>query len=60
MRLFVLLLLLTLTSCVSREELFSRDQQTCGSIGYSPGTEEFKDCLLRLQASRLQGHHTNR
>jgi hypothetical protein len=46
-----------LASCVTRAESFAQDRQTCADIGFAPDTDQYKDCLLRLQASRLQGHH---
>lgn len=48
-----------LISCVSREELLRRDSLTCADIGFAPGSEQYMNCLLQLQSSRLRGHHAN-
>lgn len=53
----IFLFLLLTTACVSHEELIARDRQTCSDIGFVAGTPEHRDCILRLEAARLQGHH---
>ena len=50
-------LALLLSACVSREEVIARDELTCTEIGFAPGTPDHRDCVLRLEAARLQGHH---
>lgn len=46
-----------LSSCVSREEVLTSDRQTCATIGFAPETDQYRECVLTLQSSRLQGHH---
>lgn len=53
----IILLLPLISGCVSREELIARDNLTCTEIGFASGTPEHRDCVLRLEAARLQGHH---
>ena len=50
-------LLSILSACVSREDLIARDNLTCTEIGFVAGTSDHRDCVLRLEAARLQGHH---
>lgn len=51
---------LTLSSCVSREELLRRDRLTCAEIGFAPGSAQYTNCVLELQSSRLSDHHGRR
>lgn len=53
----LVMLLSILTACVSHEELIARDNLTCSEIGFAVGTSEHRDCVLRLETARLQGHH---
>lgn len=46
-----------LSACASREALIARDNLTCTEIGFVAGTSEHRDCVLRLETARLQGHH---
>lgn len=55
--LWISMLLPLISACVSREELIARDSRTCSEIGFAAGTPEHRDCVLRLEAARLQGHH---
>ena len=49
-----------LASCVlTPEELLERDRQACAGIGFSPDSEQFKNCLLQLKVARLHGHHAD-
>jgi hypothetical protein len=40
-------LALTLTSCVSPEELRREDVATCSGYGFHPGTDAFASCLQK-------------
>ena len=56
--LWLSVLLPLLSACgLSREELIARDKLTCTEIGFAPDTPASQDCVLRLEAARLQGHH---
>lgn len=50
-------LVLLLSACVSREAIIAGDELTCTEIGFAPGTPDYRDCVLRLETARLQGHH---
>jgi hypothetical protein len=47
-------LTLTLTSCVSPEELRREDEATCAGFGFHPGTDAFAS---RLQKESLAGRY---
>ncbi len=52
------MLSLLLAACApSREQLIARDKLTCTEIGFTPRTPDLRDCVLRLETARLQGHH---
>lgn len=53
-----------LSACaVPREALLARDRQDCAGFGFQPGTRDYAECLLRLDAARQSayghghGHH---
>lgn len=43
-----------LSDCASSEEVLARDRETCEKIGFAREPEGFRNCLLALQAARLQ------
>ena len=56
----MVLLLGLLSACtISRDELLARDRQDCATFGFQPGTRDYAECLLRLDAARQTsyGHH---
>ena len=46
------IMLVGLTGCVSAEELRARDDATCRSFGFQPGTPDFAACLQRESLAR--------
>ena len=67
-RQFAVMVLLVgfLPACtVPREVLLARDRQDCAGFGFQPGTRDYAECLLRLDAARQSsyghgygyGHH---
>ncbi len=50
---------LVLSGCSTRQDYLARDRATCTEIGFVAGSAPHNDCVLELQAARLQGrnHH---
>jgi hypothetical protein len=47
-----LALCLLLAGCASATQLAQRDSDRCAARGYQPNTDEFKDCIVRLETER--------
>lgn len=45
-------ILLTLTACASRERQMARDDATCASYGFTPGTDRYSECRYTLDQRR--------
>jgi hypothetical protein len=47
-----LALCLLVASCASTTQLAQRDSDRCAARGYQPNTDDFKDCIVRLETER--------
>ena len=43
---------LFLSGCASSAQLAQRDEERCAARGYQPKTDDYADCLLRLESER--------
>lgn len=60
MRLVLFLLLCTVVSaCVSPEERLVQNRETCRAMGFTPGSEQHANCMLRLEIAQ-RSHHGHR
>ncbi len=63
-RILVLLTLsVTLASCIttsSPEQIAQRNNDRCIARGYKPGTDDFADCVVRVDSERDQKMERNR
>jgi len=50
----IVLALIPLSGCVSREQLAARDDTRCQSYGFSPGNQAYAQCRMNLDVARLQ------
>jgi hypothetical protein len=48
----VLIMLASLTGCVSMEELYARDEATCARSGFQPDSTDFNTCVQGQQMLR--------
>ncbi|MCX7312334.1 MAG: hypothetical protein WCG92_11285 [Hyphomicrobiales bacterium] len=50
------------TGCIttSPEQQAKRNEERCEARGYKPTTDEFKDCVVRIESERTQRMETNR
>lgn len=52
---------LFLSACISRQEMLARHRSACVTYGFSPGTEQYSNCLLQLDVGDYgYGHHGRR
>jgi hypothetical protein len=57
----VLLLGTLATGCITTaEQQAKRNEDRCVTRGYKPGTDEFKDCVVRVDSERDQRMEQNR
>ena len=58
----LLALLVPLAGCVtsSPEQIAQRNNDRCIARGYKPGTDEFADCVVRVDSERDQRMERNR
>jgi hypothetical protein len=45
-------LCLLLAACASATQLAQRDGDRCAARGYKPDSDEFKDCVVRMETER--------
>ena len=43
---------LLVTGCASSAQLAQRDEERCAARGYQPKTDDYADCLVRLESDR--------
>jgi hypothetical protein len=48
----ILVLGLLLAGCASSAQLAQRDEERCAARGYQPKTDDYADCLVRLESDR--------
>lgn len=52
---------LLLSACISRQEMLVRHRAACVTYGFTPGTEQYSNCLLQLDVGDYgYGHHGRR
>lgn len=52
---------LLLSACISRQEMLVRHQAACVNYGFTPGTEQYSNCLLQLDVGDYgYSHHGRR
>lgn len=52
---------LLLSACITRREMLARHQAACVTYGFTPGTEQYSNCLLQLDVGDYgYGHHGRR
>jgi hypothetical protein len=58
----VLVLAIPMAGCLttSPEQQAKRNEERCVNRGYKPGSDEFKDCVVRIKGERDQRKETNR
>lgn len=50
-----------LSACISRQEMLARHRAACVTYGFTPGTEQYSNCLLQLDVGDYgYGHHGRR
>lgn len=50
-----------LSGCIGRQEMLARHRAACITYGYTPGTEQYSNCLLQLDVGDYgYGHHGRR
>ena len=52
---------LLLSACISRQDMLVRHRAACVTYGFTPGTEQYSNCLLQLDVGEYgYGHHGRR
>jgi hypothetical protein len=56
----VLALGLFVAGCASSAQIAQRNEERCAARGYQPKTDEFNNCVVRLEGERQQRMENNR
>jgi hypothetical protein len=51
---------LLVTGCLTAEQQAQRNEERCVARGYQPKTDNFNDCVVRLETDRSQRMESNR